>query len=175
MAYTYSKIATYTVGSGGVSSINFLNIPQNYTDLLIKFSGRGSGTSGVMRMQFNITTAGYSNRNLYGTGSAAGSESATGTSSFFSAVNSGNINWNSTTASTFSNMEIYIPNYTSSNYKSISTDAVVENNATLGYQFMNAGVLNITAPITQIDLLPSGSETFVQYSTAHLYGIKAEL
>ena len=42
MAYTYSKIASVTVGSGGSTSIEFLAIPQNYTDLVIKVSGRSA-------------------------------------------------------------------------------------------------------------------------------------
>jgi hypothetical protein len=34
------------------------------------------------------------------------------------------------TSNTFSSTEIYIPNYTSSNNKSVSVDSVTENNAT---------------------------------------------
>ena len=43
------------------------------------------------------------------------------------------------TASTFSNVEIYIPNYTSSTYKSWSADGVVENNATISAQALIPG------------------------------------
>ena len=42
MANTYIKIASNTVGSGGVSSITFSSIPQTYTDLVIKASVRTS-------------------------------------------------------------------------------------------------------------------------------------
>jgi hypothetical protein len=38
MAYTYSKLATYTVGSSSILSMAFLNIPQTYTDLVLKIS-----------------------------------------------------------------------------------------------------------------------------------------
>ena len=51
MAKTYKAIQTITVGAGGQSSIEFVNIPQNYDDLVIKISGRSSTTTG------NITLA----------------------------------------------------------------------------------------------------------------------
>jgi hypothetical protein len=176
MSYTYSKIATYTVGSGGVASIDFLNIPQTYTDLKAVLSGRGSSTSGTLRVRFNNSTTDYNWRTIYGTGSGSGSQSASSTTYIDSGSNAGNLNWSGTTASTFNNFEIYIPNYTGSTAKSLSIDSVVENNATLGYQLLEAGLWNNTSPITSISFFPAGSgETFVQYSTAHLYGIKAEL
>jgi len=58
MAYTYSKIATYTVGSGGVATVSFLNIPQNYTDLILKASIRSSisQTNDYGIIQFNGDT-----------------------------------------------------------------------------------------------------------------------
>jgi hypothetical protein len=170
MAYTYSKIATYTVGSGGVASIDFLNIPQTYTDLLVKFSFRINNlmTSAYCYLNNDTTLANYTDKRLVGSGSAA---SSSGGSFPRIAISDGT----DATASTFGNAEIYIPNYTGSSYKSISADYVAENNGTLGYAGVNAVLWSNTSAINRITFVSGGSESFVQYSTAHLYGIKAEL
>lgn len=171
MAYTYSKIATYTVGSGGVATVDLLNIPQTYTDLVLKISGRTSNAdiSGGYRMRFNDNSVdtNHSARYLQSSGAATSSGS-------LSYLYLGDFVGSTATASTFGNMEIYIPNYTSSNYKSVSIDAVTENNATTAYTHLVAGLWQSTAPITSISILRA-SVTISQYSTFHLYGIKAEL
>jgi hypothetical protein len=78
---------------------------------------------------------------------------------------------NGCTANTFGNGEIYIPNYAGSTQKSVSADAVAENNsATYIYSALNAGLWTGTAAITSIKLLIP-SYNFVQYSTAYLYGV----
>ena len=170
MAYTYSKIATYTVGSGGIASINFLNIPQTYTDLVLKISGRNTSTNQTVGMQFNTdaTTANYLHRELYGTGSVAQSTNATG---FYTV---GYLSGSNDTASTFGTADVYIPNYTSGNYKSISSDTVEENNGAAALAALTAGIWYSTSPITSIALTMYGGN-FAQYSTAHLYGIKNEV
>jgi hypothetical protein len=76
-------------------------------------------------------------------------------------------NW---TANTFSNGEIYIPNYAGSNYKSWSSDAVTENNATSADMSLVAGLTSITAAITSITIAGAAGN-LVQYSTAYLYGV----
>jgi hypothetical protein len=169
MAYTYSKIATYTVGSGGVASIDFLNIPQTYTDLVIKVSSRDTSAFNYrdLRIGFNGVTTNLSGRILYGEAGVVGSYSvATGLVAWDNSANS--------TANTFSNVEYYIPNYAGSNNKSFSVDSVTENNATAVITNISAGLWSSLSAITQINLSPL-TGTFVQYTTAHLYGIKAEL
>jgi hypothetical protein len=174
MANTYEIIASVTVGSGGAATIDFTSIPATYTDLLIKLSSRSDrsgNTSADQYIQFNgNTSAVYSMRRLLGTGSSASSDSA---SSDAKGAFVGMATGSTATASTFANTEIYIPNYTSSNAKSISIDSVTENNATEAYQVFNASLWN---PVTQaaITSLLIGTYTtnnFVQYSTAYLYGI----
>lgn len=173
MANTYVAIATVTVGSGGASTIDFTSIPATYTDLIVKVSARQNDGSGTMNIKFNNSGANYSYRTLYGTGSATGSQNASGTGQINPGSAAGNVNWNTTTANTFSNFEIYAPNYASSNYKSATIDSVVEQNATLGYQLLEAALWSDTAAINRITLIPAGTENFVQYSTATLYGIKS--
>ena len=163
---TMTLIASNTVGSGGVSSVTFSSIPQTgYTDLVLKSSMRATGATSGGFLTFNGSTTGYSEKLLYGTGSVAGSASNSGAGFVwvFETVLS------TYTANTFSNNEIYIPNYTSSNNKSVSADNVQENNATGSNQYLVAGLWSNTAAITSINIA-SGS-SFDQYSTFYLYGI----
>lgn len=174
MAYTYSKIATYNVGSGGIPSVSFINIPQNYTDLIIKAStrtGRANITSSLA-MRFNGDAASnYSSRALDGGASTTNSYSQT-TSRIVYFYSPGS----TATSNTFSNIEIYIPKYTSSNYKSVSIDSVSEHNGSDASDTFIAGLWSNTAAITSIYIdEPFGSTSFQQYSSFHLYGIKAEL
>ena len=161
---TYQLISSVTVGSGGAATMTFSSIPATYTDLLLKISSRNtSGGADNHRISFNGNTTSYSFRSLEGNGSTASSINA-------STRIIGVINGSSSTASTFSNNEIYIPNYTSSNFKSFSADAVSENNATTAYAQLWANLWSNTAAITSIDI-DANTLTFAQYTTAYLYGI----
>jgi len=147
------------------ASVTFSNIPQTgYTDLLIKVSARSTSANNIY-MTLNGSTTNYASRYLYGSGTAAASGNDTtryvGTTSD-----------SSNTANTFGNAEIYIPNYTSSNYKSVSADSVAETNATTVYSAITAQLWSNTAAITSISLFPS-SGSYVQYSTFSLYGLAA--
>lgn len=166
MANTLKKIQTITVGSGGASSIEFTSIPQTYTDLKIVLSIRTDRNALVdaLEFKFNDSTANRTYRELYGTGASAVSGNSTGALAGF-------INSATSTASVFSNVELYIPNYTSSNNKSSSVDSVSENNATTAYPHMIANLWSDTSAITKITLFSSYSATILQYSTATLYGI----
>jgi hypothetical protein len=163
MANTFKKIQTVTVGSGGAASIDFTSIPQTYTDLKIVVSARGTYDNSILA-EFNGVTTGYSTRFFRGNGSTAASSTS-------SELRVGVLNPSSYTASVFSISEIYIPNYTSGNEKSILVESANENNATTNYMFMNAGLSTATAAITSIKLKNDDSDNFAQYSTATLYGV----
>jgi hypothetical protein len=178
MPLTYKKIATVTVGAGGVSTVSFSSIPATYTDLLVKVSARNDDSNsagGLFYVVLNGTSANLSSRVLYGYGSGIGSLSSTAASAIFGYITS-----SGSTASTFGNAEIYIPNYASSNNKSISVDAVNENNATDGRQDLVAGLWSSSSAITSITLYSArisdgaASGLFVQNSTFYLYGIKKD-
>jgi hypothetical protein len=167
MANTYVKIASIAVGSGGASSIAFSSIPGTYADLCLKISARTNASSIYDWLQPNINGTGMgtsiTGKLLWGDGASATSVNQ---------LYSGLIVGNNATASTFSNTEIYFPNYTSSNYKSFSIDSVTENNATTAYDNIIASLWSNTAAITSITITPLNG-SFVQYSTATLYGIKS--
>jgi len=167
MGVTYTAIATTTVGSGGASTIDFTNIPQTYTDLVLKVSARGTVNTASNGHYYTINLNGSTTNKtqiyLQGSGSSSGSGS---TSSFTTYMDPSEY-----TASTFSNAEVYLPNYAGSNYKSMSVDVVMENNATEAYSTFYAQLWSNTAAITSITLTPGGGN-FAQHSTATLYGIK---
>ena len=149
------------------ASVTFDNIPQTgYTDLKIVVSARDSDTSGALtQVSFNGVTTNLSSRRLRGTGSAA-------TSTAFASNIYTQGQANGDTANTFGNSEIYIPNYTSSNYKSVSEDGVSENNATAAYMQLTAGLWSSPAAVTSVTLT-SAAGPYLRYSTFSLYGIAA--
>ena len=165
MALQLFKIATVNLTSAQ-SSIDFTSIPSGYTDLKITGSLMNS-TGANVYVRFNSTTTGYTERFLYGTGSAA--QSGTNTLTGFAPQFSGDSS--QYTANTFGNGELYIPNYNSSNYKSVSLENVVENNGTTGWQMLFAGLWSNTAAITSITLTPYGGGNFAAGSIATLYGV----
>ena len=169
MATTYEIIASVTVGSGGAADIEFTSIPQTYTDLVLKCSIRGTASSLArdLLIQINGNSSSYSDKYLMGAGASVSSEiNGGGTTRLFGGPQNGN----SSTANTFSNGEVYIPNYTGSNYKSASADSVSETNATTIYSALVASLWSNTAAITSL-VLTLHSGNIGEYSTAYLYGI----
>ena len=170
MAANYVLLEKITVGAAGASSVTFSGIPQTgYTDLVVKISARSSRTSlaSPMRLYPNGSSTGITLRFVQGDGSTA----VSGTESAFSSY-SGETSGASSTASTFGSHEIYIPNYTSSNYKSFSIDSVSENNATGAFAQLFANLWSNSAAITSLQIL-DGLGNFAQYSTFYLYGVAA--
>jgi hypothetical protein len=146
------------------------NIPQTgYTDLKIVASWRDTQAQiyGGLFYYFNGLTTNRTNKYLEGNGASVVSGSAASNTKMFVGSGTGA----SATANTFSNGEIYIPNYTSSNFKSSSAEGVGENNATTAYADLNANLWSSTAAITSITFVPDVS--FVQYSSFYLYGLAA--
>ena len=170
MANTFELIASSTVGSGGAASIDFTSIPSTFTDLCLIYSARGTGGTLdiVNKINFNSNTSNYSDRFLEGTGSAvsSGSNVWSGSAGF-----AGEATGSTTTANTFSNVQLYIPNYASSNNKSYSVDSVLENNATATRQHLVAGLWSNSAAISSFSIVPNVG-TFAEFTTAYLYGVK---
>jgi hypothetical protein len=161
-----SLVSTVTVGSGGAASIEFTGIGGTGKDLLVLVSGRASAAADLrdLELQFNNDTgSNYSVVGLGGSGSSISNIIFTDVS-----FQAGRLPAANATASTFGNNAIYIANYASSSAKSLSVDAVTENNATLAVQFIEAGRWSGTAAITSIKLFPE-SGNFAQHSTASLY------
>lgn len=164
-----SRIQHIEVGSGGAASITFSSIPQTFTDLYIVYSTRGNRVSAVDWMQFNINNQGVNTNITTRFLAGDGSNDSTGTAANQAG---GPITAASSTANTFSNTGVYIPNYRSSANKAFIVDAVSENSGTVAVQFIGIVLWSQTAAITSIEVDPLNDD-FEQYSTATLYGITA--
>ena len=164
---TYIKIASNTVGSGGVASVTFSSIPATYTDLILLSSIRCTAAEDSAFLRYNNDSGtNYSYRRLLGNGSTVSSSSATSQAQLalqFMAESG-------YTANTFSNNIVYIPNYASGNTKPAFFDSVNETNAANPRMLIAAGLWSGTAAISQLNLIP-GAGNFAQYSTFTLYGI----
>jgi hypothetical protein len=168
MANTYVLIEAKNLTTT-TASITFSSIPATYTDLLLSISSRNDDIYNEVHFRFNGDTGNnYSGRNVYGNGSTAISSSS---SSISSLQNLTVQSVSGQTANTFGNIELYIPNYLSSNQKSIRADGVQENNATSAQAMLGAGLWANTAAITSIQAFPSVG-SFVANSNFYLYGIK---
>lgn len=173
MANTYSLIAS-NVFSSAANQLTFSSIPQTYTDLVLRISARQSSGNpnvyGRLNVFFNSdddTSVDYSNTRLYTlNGTSATSDRLSSTyfgPEMWSAGNS--------TANTFGNGEIYIPNYTTTEAKPTSSFGVGENNATANAIGISAGLkrANISA-ISSLRIV--SSINFDIGSSFYLYGIK---
>jgi hypothetical protein len=166
MPANYVLLEKITVGAAGASSVTFSGIPQTgYTDLVVKITGRSTrvAVQDYVKTSFNGVTTNLSMRQLYVNGGSPASSAET-------EIYTPGLPGASATANTFGNVEIYIPNYTSANYKSVSIDGVLENNAVGAYLALDAGLWSDTAAITSVVLTPYFG-SFVQYSTFYLYGV----
>ena len=177
---TYKLIETQTLTTA-VGSVTFSSISQTFTDLKIVCSVRSSSTSANVGnydpqgIQFNSNTSNYSYRAIYGDGSSAISASGTtmtaSTGATVGRIQETGINNNNSTASVYSSVEIYIPNYAGSTAKSFSVDYVQEQNQTANNVGFQAQLWNDTAAITSIGLFIKDGN-YMTHSSFSLYGIK---
>ena len=168
-----TPIETVTVGAGGAASITFSAIPDTFTDLLIVCSLRTneSAVGSYSMLDLNSDTSNTTQRWLRGNNGSVSSFTVTN-QAYFEAVGS------SATSNTFSSAQIYIPNYRASQNKSISIDQVNENNGTVAAHSIVAQIWNSTNAVTSVTLTAANGslarvQSFVQYSSASLYGILA--
>jgi hypothetical protein len=165
MANTYVALAK-TVLTSTQATITFSSIPQTYTDLIISVSARSDSASNAFYyMRFNGSSTSFTNTYLEGNGSgtlASGSN--------FAQIG-GRSQLTSETASTFSNGDIYIPNYTSANNKVYSSSNVSENNNSVAAMIYIAGLWSNTSAINEI-AIAAASGNFISGSSFYLYGIK---
>jgi hypothetical protein len=162
-------VSTVTVGSGGAANIEWTGIPATGKDLLVLVSmkiTKASGNPDALEVRFNgDTAANYDTRWMEGSGSSVVSATTGATSRIY--IERGAMpSWY--TANTFGNAAVYVANYTASTAKSVSGDAVTENNATASYQTIAAGSWSGTAAISTLRIF-SGSSTITEFSSASLY------
>ena len=168
MSVFLQSIYTQTA-SGSAASITFNNIPQTFTDIKLVISGRGEQAQVYQQTYFRLngdSGTNYSATSIQGTGSSVASyrESSQTRGSL------GLLNGATATASVFGSVELYLPNYTNSNFKSYIVDIVTENSATLAYQQLDCGLWRNTSAVTSLQVNTFGAN-LTSGSTFTLYGI----
>jgi len=121
------QLISSSVLESTAATVTFSGIPSTYTDLVLRVSARSAdaGIDEALQVTFNSDSAtNYSRTYVRGSGSAvAGFRNSDQTLLQLSQAIVGN----GSTASTFGNMEIYIPNYQSSSNKPVSATTTSEN------------------------------------------------
>lgn len=166
---TYTPIASTTL-SASATGVTFSGIPQTYKDLIIKISVRHDSASVANNLWVTFNGSGaanYSYIQLIGNGSTSTSNRG---SAIARLVAQSGMVANNATSNTFSNTEIYIPNYALSSHKVASADVGSENNAVEAYRTVNAFLRSVSDPISSVELFPP-SGNFLSGSTFDLYGI----
>jgi hypothetical protein len=172
---TMTKLATYTVDASGIASVTFSNIPQGYTDLVIKASyrsNRSAGDYGNVGVRFNSdTTSPYFSRYLYSYSTGVYSTTdAVGVNTYTRVAGASQA---TQTANYFTNNEIVISNYSGNTQKTVWSEFVSDSNTTMNYMGLIAGRWDNPSPVTSITVLFDDSPyVFVQYSSFTLYGVK---
>jgi len=166
MANTYTLISSSTLSST-TASVTFSSIPQTYTDLVVQVSARNEevDNGASLRVYYNSDTTNASGRELRAIGSTVASYTVNyPQAGYVAALNS--------TANTFGSGTIYIPNYTTSNNKSSSGDIGLPSTTFAeNYSVISARLWSNTDAITSVTVAP-GLNSWVQYSSFYLYGIK---
>lgn len=169
MPVTYSLIASNTLSSSA-ASVTFSSIPNTFTDLVLRVSVRGNNTSTIDSCLLT-TNASTSTNHSYTYIRGDGATPLSGRTSADSSIQIGLINGANATSNTFTNLEIYIPNYQASANKPISISTAQENNNTTAYIYGEAALLSSTSAITSVTFSKNALQ-FVSGSSFFLYGIK---
>jgi hypothetical protein len=162
---TYTPIAT----ASPVGSVDFLNIPQTYTDLIAVVYGRDTAIPGPFQLCFfgfnNLAVSStYTSTRLRADGSIVQSDRLSANQ--FSV---GDVPGTAALAGVFGSTIIHINNYTNSTaFKTILVRGADDTNGT-GATTLTTGMWANTAAITSLQF----RNTFAAGSTITLYGIKA--
>ena len=171
----FESIATVTVGSGGASSIEFLDVPGSFQHLQVRLLGRCNEAAfgNYARVQLNGDTGNnYAHHHLYGNGTSAAADATTSTAQ----VIAYRIPGASHSANIFGGIVLDILDYSStSKTKTLRYFGGLDGNTnnTQGNVWVGSGLWNSTSAVTSVKLQPSASINWVQYSQAALYGVRA--
>lgn len=171
---SYESIATYAVGSGGVSSVSFTSIPDTYKHLQVRAIVRTTYTSGTthnLNMTINNDTgANYSFHQLQGNGSAMNSygENVNRTN----CVQVLHMTTDASTSGMFGTAIIDILDYANTNKKrTVRSYKGQDQNNSDGTVGLHSYLYNSTTAISRLDFIPAVGN-LTQYSHIALYGIK---
>jgi hypothetical protein len=165
---TMHHIATVTGSNFG--ALTFSNIPQTYTHLQARITGRtgSSATYATIYSGMNgdiFTTANYSNHLIFGNGSGA---SAIGQTSI-NQINISNFMWAALTANTQGSIIVDVLDYTSTSKNKIMKWYGGWDSNGDGRAFIGSGMRMQTAAVNELIFTPDGG--FTSSSRIDLYGI----
>jgi hypothetical protein len=171
MANTYALIQSQTLGADA-ASVAFNSIPQTYTDLVFHITARGTTNNLSTRLRFNGNSVGYGIAEYYAQANTNtnGNQYFNNTEIDTTRTNQAN---SSFTASTFSSIEVYICNYSSSSInKSLSNfSASQQMSVSIGNLEVMSAIWANNEAITSVSFFPN-VVNFAAGSTFNLYGIK---
>lgn len=177
MAYVLLK--SEVVGSGGVSTFTLSDIPQDYTDLLLLTNIKPELTGADPRLayRFNGSQSNYSAWNFYALFPSLGIGYGSETTIAIGGTTYGRLSgsdWQEVGYDTavFPTLEMYIPNYTSSQKKAFSIESATGNTSTTSATYLMGGYWNDSSPITSITFAITAND-IAEFSTFDLYGITA--
>jgi hypothetical protein len=162
------QLIEHLEASGGPqASFVFDEIPDTFTDLYLAISGRNTTNNVGGQIKINASTSNYTYRFVQAYNGTVTAATGTSTDAFNVVPSSGS-------ASLYSNVGVYFPNYASSNPKAYTGDVAQPWEGAFGRAEIWAYLWNDSAAISTITLTLTGaSAQFAQYSSATLYGITA--
>ena len=172
---SFESIQTFTVGSGGSSSISFTSIPSTYKHLQVRaFAQDNRATYGDDNMRLVINSdsgSNYAYHWMLGNGSSTAAL-ATASAAYMLAGNTG-----TSVGGSFASSVIDILDYTNiSKNKTIRYLTGVDLNGTVagygGNAKLGSGLWMSTSAITTLTFTPNDASNFTQYSSFALYGVK---
>jgi len=166
----YDALATVTVPSGGVATIDFVGIPTGYKHLQLRgiVKSTGGGTEDF-RMQYNGNTSAYAVHALYGNGSSAAANAGTSQTAI---VGPYNVVPYSGATSIFGAIVIDVLDYSSTNkLKTVRILGGQDSNGSGNIGLYSGFHTTDTTAITSIKLFAT-SNNLAQYSQFALYGVK---
>jgi hypothetical protein len=160
-----------TVGSGGAANVTFTSIPQTFTHLQVRISGRGGNTSfsqglsAYVQVNGDGTSANYYNHATFGEGASANPtfSLSAGTLSLQQVLAD-----TSATAGIFGSAVFDILDYTSNKRKVCKVVGGWDKNGA-GRAAVGSGVWIVTDAITQVLVATDG--TLGEGTRVDLYGI----
>ena len=165
----FYSIATYTVTSGGTSSVTFSSIPSGYTHLQLRYIAKNSSTDTSTKLFYNNDTSSTAYWHvLYGDGGSALTAGYSATGNLF-----GNVPSSTGITNSFGSGIVDLLDYSNPNkYKTLRSFGGYHNNGSAAAQVQSySGLWEHTNAISTLTLSP-GAGNFQEYSSFALYGVK---
>jgi hypothetical protein len=172
---TFDKIATieYPSADSAGASISFTSIPNTYTHLCLRLSGRTNSTFKTDNVNLTVNGSSANIYNAYIYNNQTSTSGAAGSLGTFAAITNGN----GGNANAFGTAEFWFTQYATSNVSKCwlgksatgNTGAASADN----YQFIGGGMWKNTSAINQLTLTCVNGTLWKQYTRATLYGILA--